>query len=183
MTQQMFLARFRMTAIAIAATAVTALGYQSTSPGDRWPPPVQPGPPGSPALAPADAMKTFSMPPGYRLELVASEPLVQDPIVMDWDPEGRLWIVEMPGFVPSLSAPEPFTEPVGKVVVLEDANNDGTMDKRTVFADGLILARALKVLDRGVLVGEPPNAWLMRDTNGDLRMDTKELVTDLYGSR
>ncbi len=179
----MLLARFRMTALAIAATAVSALGYQSTSPGGHWPQPVQSGPPGSPALSPAAAMKTFSMPPGYRLELVASEPLVQEPIVMDWDPEGRLWIVEMPGFVPSLSAPEPFTEPVGKVVVLEDANNDGTMDKRTVFAEGLILARALKVLERGVLVGEPPNAWLMRDTNGDLRMDTKELVTDLYGSR
>ena len=55
------------------------------------------------------------------------------------------------------------------------------MDKRTVFADGLVLARSLKVLDRGVLVGEPPNVWLMRDTNGDLRMDTKELVTNQYG--
>ena len=55
------------------------------------------------------------------------------------------------------------------------------MDTRTVFADGLVLARAMKVLDRGVLVGEPPNVWLMRDTNGDLRMDTKELVTNEYG--
>ena len=57
------------------------------------------------------------------------------------------------------------------------------MDKRTVFADGLVLARALKVLDHGVLVGEPPNVWLMHDTNGDLKMDTKESVTDLYGRR
>ena len=53
--------------------------------------------------------------------------------------------------------------------MLEDTNADGTMDKRTVFADGLELARALKVLDHGVLVGEPPNVWLMRDTNGDLK--------------
>ena len=52
------------------------------------------------------------------------------------------------------------------------------MDKRTVFADGLILPRAIKVLDHGVLVAEPPNLWLMHDTNGDLKMDTKELVTD-----
>ena len=50
-----------------------------------------------------------------------------------------------------------------------------------VFADGLILARSLKVLDRGVLVAEPPNVWFMRDTNGDLRMDTKELVTKQFG--
>ena len=72
-------------------------------------------------------------------------------------------------------------DPIGRVVVLEDTNGDGRMDKRTVFADGLVLARSIKVLDRGVLVAEPPNVWLMRDTNGDLRMDTKELVTDQYG--
>jgi hypothetical protein len=57
------------------------------------------------------------------------------------------------------------------------------MDKRTVFADRLVLARSLKVLDRGVLVAEPPNVWLMRDTNGDLRMDSRELVTNRYGRR
>ena len=74
-------------------------------------------------------------------------------------------------------------EPIGKMVVLEDTNRDGVMDKRTVFADGLVLPRALKVLDRGVLVGEPPNAWLMKDTNGDLKMDTKESITELYGRR
>ena len=55
------------------------------------------------------------------------------------------------------------------------------MDTRTVFADKLVLPRALKVLDRGVLVGEPPNLWLMRDTDGDLKADTKELVNDTYG--
>ena len=55
------------------------------------------------------------------------------------------------------------------------------MDKRTVFADGLILPRALKVLDHGVLVGEPGSVWLMRDTDGDLKADTKELITHAYG--
>jgi mono/diheme cytochrome c family protein/glucose/arabinose dehydrogenase len=179
----MFLARFRIIALAMIATAVTAFGYQGSSTTGQWPPPVQNGPEGSPALSPADALKTFSMPPGYHLELVASEPLIHDPIVMDWDPEGRLWVVEMPGFVPNLSAPEPYMEPVGRVVVLEDTDNDGTMDKRTVFADGLILPRSVKVLEHGVLVAEPPNVWLMHDTNGDLRMDTKELVTDTYGRR
>ncbi|MEO7273139.1 MAG: HEAT repeat domain-containing protein, partial [Vicinamibacterales bacterium] len=54
---------------------------------------------------------------------------------------------------------------------------------RTVFAEGLVLPRALKVLAHGVLVGEPPNLWLMKDTNGDLKADTKDLVTDKYGSR
>ncbi len=67
--------------------------------------------------------------------------------------------------------------------MLEDTNGDGVMDKRTVFADKLVLPRALKVLDHGVLVGEPPNLWLMKDTNGDLKADTKDLVSNTYGRR
>ena len=72
-------------------------------------------------------------------------------------------------------------EPINDVAVLEDTNGDGMMDKRTVFADKLVLPRALKVLDHGVLVGEPPNLWLMKDTDGDLKADTKDLVSDTYG--
>jgi mono/diheme cytochrome c family protein/glucose/arabinose dehydrogenase len=136
----------------------------------------------SPSLSPEAAMKTFQLPPGYHAELVASEPMVQDPVVIDWDPDGRLWVVEMPGYMTDIQASHEL-DPVGRVVVLEDTDDDGRMDKRTVFADGLVLARALKVLDRGVLVGEPPNLWFMRDTNADLKMDTKELVTDQYGRR
>ena len=72
-------------------------------------------------------------------------------------------------------------EPLGRISVLEDLDDDGKMDKKTVFLDKLVLPRALKVLDHGVLVGEPPNLWLARDTDGDLRADTKELVTNTYG--
>ncbi len=176
----MFLVRFRTIALLVTASVVT--GYGQSSPANRpWPPGVQKVSDQSPALSPTEALKTFYMPPGYHLELVASEPLVQDPTVMDWDLEGRLWVVEMTGFVRDLDAPEPNLDRIGNVVVLEDTNHDGKMDKRTVFADGLMLPRALKVLDRGVLVGEPGSLWLMRDTNGDLRVDTKELVTNLYG--
>ena len=120
------------------------------------------------------------MPPGYHVELVASEPLIQEPVALDWDLEGRLWAVEMPGFMADIRGSNEH-DPIGRVVVLEDTNSDGRMDKRTVFADGLVLARSLKVLDRGILVAEPPNVWLMRDTNGDLRVDTKERITDHYG--
>jgi len=170
--------------LGILLVGAVATIYGQNSPANRqWPPDVQKVSDDSPALSPEDALKTFFMPPGYHLELVASEPLVQDPIVMDWDVQGRLWVVEMPGFVQNLDASEPNLDPIGKVVVLEDTNHDGRMDKRTVFADGLVLARALKVLDAGVLVAEPPNVWLMKDTNGDLKMDKKELVTDQYGRR
>jgi mono/diheme cytochrome c family protein/glucose/arabinose dehydrogenase len=179
----MFPSRFRIVALLLWVTAATGYGYQGSQSGGSWPPGVQAVPADAPALSPADAIKTFSMPPGYRIELVASEPLIQDPVAMDWDTEGRLWAVEMPGFVQDLAAPEPNFDPIGRVVVLEDTNGDGAMDSRTVFADGLVLARSLKVLDRGLLVAEPPHLWLMRDTDGDLRMDTKEVVTDLYGRR
>src|SRR6478735_4777498 len=77
-----------------------------------------------------------------------------------------------PAGVQKLHTADPNVDPIGKVVVLPDTNQDGVMDKRTVFADGLVLARAIKVLEHGVLVAEPPNLWLMHDTDGDLKMDT-----------
>jgi len=163
--------------------AATTYEQQRSPANQPWPPGVQKVSDQSPVLAPAEALKTFYMAPGYHLELVAAEPLVQDPILMDWDPDGRLWVLEMPGFVRTLDVPEPNLDPIGRVVVLQDTNNDGTMDKRTVFADGLVLARALKVLDHGVLVGEPPNVLLLRDTNGDWVSDRKDVVVEGYGRR
>lgn len=177
----MLLTRLRTTGILLCLTVTTAVAFQSSPINRPWPPGVQKVSDESPVLSPADAVKTFFMPPGYHVEVVASEPLVQDPTVMDWDLAGRLWVVEMTGFVRDLQAKEPNLDPIGHVVVLEDTNHDGVMDKRTVFADGLILPRALKVLDHGVLVGEPGSVYLMRDTNGDLKADTKELITHAYG--
>jgi mono/diheme cytochrome c family protein len=167
-----------ITVIAVAAALATGYAYQS---GQSWPPPLQPMPAESPVLSPEASMKTIVMPPGYRLELVASEPMIQEPVVVDWDPDGRLWVIEMPGYMEDMPATTEL-QPTGRVSVLEDTNNDGKMDKKTVFLDKLVLPRALKVLDRGVLVGEPPNLWLARDTDGDLKADTKEPVTDKYGT-
>ena len=88
----------------------------------------------------------------------------------------------MPGFMADLTGSNEH-EPIGRVVVLEDTDADGRMDKRTVFADRLVLARSIKVLDRGVLIAEPPNVWLMSDDDGDLKADRRTLVTDRYGRR
>ena len=175
----MSLLHARPVAIAMALLAAAPQAFQSPAP---WAPGLQDVPADSPALDPSAALGTFRLPPGYRIELVASEPLIQDPVMIDWDGEGRLWAVEMPGYMPDINAKGEH-EAIGKVVVLEDTNNDGRMDKRTVFQDGFVLARWLKVLDRGVLVAEPPNLWLLQDTNGDLRADRKELVTNQYGRK
>jgi glucose/arabinose dehydrogenase len=172
--------RWHAVALLLGACVVTGNASQSSPSNRPWPAGVQPVSRDSPPLSPGDALKTFYMPPGYHVELVASEPLIQDPVAIDWDPEGRLWAVEMPGYMREINGGNEH-DPIGRIVVLEDTNGDGRMDKRSVFADGLVLARALKVLDHGVLVGEPPNAWLMHDTDGDLHVDTKELVSSEYG--
>jgi mono/diheme cytochrome c family protein/glucose/arabinose dehydrogenase len=168
-------ARFFAVTALIAVTVPIGSGFQHS-----WPPGLQPVLDESPALPPRDEQKTFYTPPGYRMELVASEPLIHEPVVIDWDNEGRMWAVEMLGYMNDIQGSHEH-DPVGRVVVLEDTDGDGRMDKRTVFADGLVLPRALKVLDRGVLVAEPPHLWLMRDMNNDLKADTKELVADGFG--
>jgi mono/diheme cytochrome c family protein/glucose/arabinose dehydrogenase/HEAT repeat protein len=147
-----------------------------------WPPGIQKVAPESPVLTPEAEMQTFYMPPGYHVELVAAEPLIQDPIAIDFDPQGRLWAIEMPTYMEEINPSNEFErQPRNRIVVLEDTNRDGRMDKRTVFMEGLVLPHALKVLEHGVLVGEPPNLWFVHDTNGDLKADSKELVTTTYG--
>jgi len=145
-----------------------------------WPVPVQKVADISPALSPEDEQKTLFLPPGYHVELVAAEPLVSDPIWVDFDADGRMYVLEMPGFAMDTSMAD-SREPIGRIAVLEDTNDDGKMDTRTVFLEGLVLPRALKVLEHGVLVGEPPNLWLAKDTNGDLKADSKELIRNDYG--
>ena len=107
--------------------------------------------------------------------------MIEEPILIDWDSDGRLWVIEQRGTCRTCPR-RTNAQPIGRISVLEDTNGDGKMDKKTVFMDGLVLPRALKVLDHGVLIGEPPHLWLARDTNGDLKADTKELVVDTYGT-
>jgi glucose/arabinose dehydrogenase len=132
--------------LAAAAFVAASLGLTHAFQQASWPPPVRPTPEKAPVLSAEDELKTIVTPPGYRLELVAKEPLVVDPIAIDFDADGRLWVLEMPGFM-SLPGGANSREPINSVIVLEDQNNDGVMDKRTVFADKLVLPRAFKVLD------------------------------------
>ena len=102
--------------------------------------------PGFPRVAPkspADALKTFQTRPGFRMELIAHEPLGTSPVVLEYDENGRGWVLEMRDY-PSADPAEdkPFAErkgdkPLGRVRVLDDTDGDGVFDKSTVFAEDL----------------------------------------------
>ncbi len=147
------------TVACLLAAALSALAQNGDKSGE-----VQVGPvpakkiPPSPFLSPQASMKTFVLPRGFRVELVAAEPLVKDPVAMQFDGDGRLYVVEMSGY---MTNPEGIgeTEPVGCISVLEDTDGDGRMDKRRVFADKLVMPRAISLVQGGLVVAEPPKLW------------------------
>lgn len=133
--------------------------------------------PPAPALTPVEALAGFTLAPGFSVELVAAEPLVVDPVAMAWDESGRLFVVEMRGFMPDTEGTGE-DKPIGRVVMLLDENGDGQMDRSEVFLDGLVLPRAVAVVNEGLLVGEPPNLWLCPDIQGKSRCENKRKVAD-----
>jgi glucose/arabinose dehydrogenase/mono/diheme cytochrome c family protein len=133
----------------------------------------------SPALTPAEELATFQLQPGLQIQLVASEPIVQDPVVITFDENGRLWVVEMRGFMNTIDAAGE-NEPIGRISVLEDTNGDGQMDKSTIYLDSLIMPRALALVPGGALVAENQALWLTQDNDGDLKADTKTLIDKSY---
>ena len=169
--------------VALASSMFAQIGDKLDKPGEvqKSLVPRETIPP-APPLSPADSLKSFQLPPGLRLELVASEPLVQDPVAIQFGPDGRCWVVEMRGYMPDF---EGSTEdaPVGRIVVLTDTDGDGRYDRSDVFLDHLILPRALLLVGDGVLVGTPPSLKFWRDTNGDGKADTSITVADDYGTQ
>ena len=110
-------------------------------------------------LSPEEALAAFRIAPEFEIELVAAEPLVEDPVAMAWDEYGRLYIVEMRGYMPDAYG-NGSEKPVGQVVRLEDNNGDGRMDTSEVFLGELVNPRAVAVVNEGILIGEPPHLWL-----------------------
>jgi mono/diheme cytochrome c family protein/glucose/arabinose dehydrogenase len=138
--------------------------------------------PPSPPLSAEEALRAFKVAPGYRIELVAEAPLVRHPTVLQFAPDGRLWVVEMTGYMEDFDGTTE-AQAKGSVVVLSDTDGDGRMDKRTVFLDNIILPRALVLHRDGALVGAPPHLWFCRDTDGDGKADEKTEVATDFGVR
>lgn len=158
----------------VLACACISLGLGSCTPD---PDEGEPSPP----LGPEAALETFVLAdPELRIELVAAEPLVQDPVAITFDAGGRLWVVEMLGFMQDIDG-SGEEDRVGRVSVLFDEDGDGQMDRRTVFLDSLVLPRAVGLVDGGVLVAENIPLWFAEDLDGDFVADRKTLVDSTYG--
>lgn len=137
---------------------------------------VDTNPPAKP-LSPAESIKKIQLPPGFHIELVASEPLVQEPVALCWDGNGRMYVAEMNTYMKDANATGEF-EPTSRIKLLEDTNGDGRMDKSTVFIDSLVLPRTILAVGDQLLVGitNVQHIWSYRDTNGDGKADEKKIV-------
>ncbi|HLY12117.1 MAG TPA: PVC-type heme-binding CxxCH protein [Planctomycetota bacterium] len=126
-----------------------------------------------PPTEPADAPKTFRLQPGYRLELVAAEPLVASPVDLAFDEEGRLWVVEMIDY--------PFNEtegnpPQGRLVRLESRHRDGRFDSRVVIADKLPCPTGLALWDGGAFVTAAPYLLYLKE-------GVRKVIQDGFGTQ
>lgn len=124
------------------------------------------------ALSPEQALATFRLPKGFEIELVAAEPLIEDPVSFEFGPDGRLWVVEMGDY------PRGEGDTGGSVKFLEDVNRDGIFDKSTTFIDGLSFPTGVFPWRKGVLVSCAPEIFYAEDTDGDGKADLrKDLFT------
>ncbi|MEJ7778203.1 MAG: hypothetical protein WKF68_01335 [Daejeonella sp.] len=128
-------------------------------------------------LTPEESMKTFNLPKGYHLELVASEPMVQEPVAIAWDGNAKMYVAEMLTYMQDANATGERSA-TSRIVMLEDTNNDGRMDKRSVFIDNLLLPRMILCVNHELLVNETNTITVAayKDTNNDGRADQKRIV-------
>ena len=128
-------------------------------------------------LSPEESMKTFYLPEGYKVELVASEPMINEPVTIAWDGNGRMYVAEMDTYMQDVNGIG-TNQPISKIKLLEDLDGDGKMDKSTVFIDSLLLPRMILPLENELIVNETfsYDLWSYKDTDNDGVADKKERV-------
>lgn len=120
-------------------------------------------------LSPEGGLQSYKVADGFKIELIASEPLVADPVAMEIDENGLLYVVEMHGYPLDLKGS-------GVIKILEDSDNDGRFDKSVVFADSLVLPTGITRWKKGVLVTDPPLLYYFEDTDGDHKADVRKIM-------
>ena len=133
-----------------------------------------------PAKSPDESLKTFELTDGFRMELVASEPLVQSPVAAAFDADGNLYVAEMRDYP---YKPKPGHAPLGTVRLLKDTDRDGRFDQSHVFADGLLWVAGIAPWKEGIFVTAPPDIWYFKDTNGDGKADMRRKVYTGFGTQ
>ena len=130
-----------------------------------------------PFLKPAEALKAIAVPKGFRVQLAAAEPMVQQPIDMAWDTRGRLWVAECYTYAERETNFEKKLK--DRIIILEDTNHDGVFDKRKIFWDGASQLTSIELGFGGVWAACAPNILFLADRNGDDRPDSEpEVILD-----
>lgn len=127
---------------------------------------------------PKKQLESFKIEEGFEVTLFASEPLVAKPIQMNWDAQGRLWVISSTAY-PHLKTGEEAND---KVFVLEDTDGDGVADKSTVFAEGLLQPTGILPGDGGVYVANSTEILHLSDTDGDGKADTRKKILSGFGT-
>jgi len=140
-----------------------------------------------PVHSATEELRTFKLAPGFRIELVAAEPMVHDPVAAAYDLEGNLWVVEFTRFNAGMVKDMPEMArgvthvPSSRIVKLVSTHHDGHFDRRIEWLDGLEHLRGIAIVHDGVLVGDPPNLWLAKEAHGTGRCDEKILLVNNFG--
>lgn len=132
-----------------------------------------------PPRSPEESLVAMKPRPGFRVELVAAEPLTMDPIAFDWDDQGRLWVVEMADYPSGIDGQG---KPGGRVRFLEDIDGDGKYDKSTLFLTDLSYPTGIHPWGKGVLVTCTPEVFYAEDTDGDGKADIQETWYSGFGA-
>lgn len=131
-------------------------------------------------LSPEESSKLIQVPVGFDLELFASEPDIINPIAMEWDEKGRLWVIETVDYPNTVRDDKSAGD--DRIKICEDTDGDGKADKFTIFADKLNIPTSMVFVNGGVIVSQAPHFLFLRDTNGDDKADVRKILIDGWGT-
>jgi putative membrane-bound dehydrogenase-like protein len=130
-------------------------------------------------LSAEESAKLIQVPVGFDLKLFASEPDIINPIAMDWDERGRLWIIETVDYPNTVLDDDNIGD--DRIKICEDTDGDGKADKFTVFAEKLNIATSIAFANGGIIVSQAPHFLFLKDTDGDDKADVRKIIIDGWG--